>query len=275
VSVLPEFLGIGAERSGTSWLDTLLRNHPRLYLPQQRKEVRYFDLYFDRGVEWYQGFFSGVGEGQTAGEFSPTYLYSREAPGRIRSLLPDCRFLAILRHPVDRSFSHYQYWRRNRDYRGSFEDFLRDHPDVIERGFYAGQFRRYLDLFPPERFLVFVFEQAVQSPAETLERLASFLGIPASGFRADLATQRVNDSEPVRFTGLLAGARTLSGVLRRYDLDRVVNAAKRAGLVKLFGRGEKGPGLAKDLRASLGERYREEVRALEEMLPLDLSRWEI
>ena len=54
---LPTFLGIGVPRGGTTWLHTLLATHPDVYIPTRRKEIRFFDRHFDRGLGWYEGFF--------------------------------------------------------------------------------------------------------------------------------------------------------------------------------------------------------------------------
>ena len=54
---LPTFLGLGAMKSGTSWLHTQLEAHPEVYVPYQRKEIHYFDKFNEHGVEWYQQFF--------------------------------------------------------------------------------------------------------------------------------------------------------------------------------------------------------------------------
>ena len=50
----PTFLVIGAQRAGTTWLHLVLQSHPHIYMPKRRKEVHFFDWYYDRGVGWYQ-----------------------------------------------------------------------------------------------------------------------------------------------------------------------------------------------------------------------------
>ena len=54
---LPTFLGIGVQRAGTTWLHTLLNSHPDVYMPTHRKEIRFFDRYYERGLSWYEEFF--------------------------------------------------------------------------------------------------------------------------------------------------------------------------------------------------------------------------
>ena len=79
---LPSFLVIGAQRAGTSLLHQILLAHPDVYVPAQRKEVHYFDRYFERGVEWYQSYFpaaDAAGRYRAIGEITPDYLATEEA----------------------------------------------------------------------------------------------------------------------------------------------------------------------------------------------------
>ncbi len=147
---LPTFVGIGVPRAGTTWLHTLLSGHPDAYLPTRRKEVRFFDRHFDRGVEWYEGFFSppeGTLGYRAIGEISPQYLYGQECPARIATVVPSAKLLVMLRHPVDRAYSQYGFLLQRRNYRGSFEEFLKTRPRALEMGYYSGHLRRYLDRF--------------------------------------------------------------------------------------------------------------------------------
>ena len=51
--VLPDFLIIGAKKSGTTSLYRYLSNHP-LILPASTKEIGFFDRYFQKGENWYR-----------------------------------------------------------------------------------------------------------------------------------------------------------------------------------------------------------------------------
>jgi hypothetical protein len=66
---LPDFLGIGAPRAGTTWLDRNLRAHPDLYLPD-RKELHYFDRYYHTALYVYTRRFR-AGRGRVKGRDHP------------------------------------------------------------------------------------------------------------------------------------------------------------------------------------------------------------
>src|SRR5690606_34294189 len=109
---LPNFLVIGAQRAGTTLLHRILEAHPEVYVPYRRKEVHFFDLYFDRTTQWYENFFppsEPAAKYKAIGEVTPDYMFDQAAPFRIKKILPDCRFIVSLRNPVERAYSAYLY----------------------------------------------------------------------------------------------------------------------------------------------------------------------
>ena len=116
VRPLPDFLVIGAARSGTTSLYRYLERHPAIAAASM-KEIHYFSIDHWRGVEWYRAHFPtamtrkivtwrGDARCQT-GEATPYYLFHPLAPERIADALPDIRLVILLRNPIDRAFSHY------------------------------------------------------------------------------------------------------------------------------------------------------------------------
>ena len=271
---LPTFVGIGVPRAGTTWLHTLLSGHPDAYLPTRRKEVRFFDRHFDRGVEWYEGFFSppeGAGGYRAIGEISPQYLYGQECPTRIATVLPSAKLLVMLRHPVDRAYSQYGFLLQRRNYRGSFEEFLKTRPRALEMGYYSRHLRRYLDRFDRGQILPIVFEEAVRG-GETVRRdLAGFLGISEDAFPA--AIDRVNASSMPKYPRIANLAVRTGRRLRRRHLESIVDLGGRLGVRRFMTSGTQVPRLDTDLRSELGRRYVDEFDALEGMLGIDLSCW--
>jgi Sulfotransferase domain len=271
---LPTFLGIGVPRAGTTWLHTLLSGHPDAYLPTRRKEVRFFDRHFDRGLEWYEGFFSppeGTGGYGAIGEISPQYLYDQEAPTRIATVLPSAKLLVMLRHPVDRAYSQYGFLLQRRNYRGSFEEFLRTRPRALEMGYYSPHLQRYLDRFDRRQILPVVFEEAVRGDDTVRRDLAEFLGISDGGFPA--STERVNASTMPRYPRLANLAVGTGRRLRRRHLESIVDLGGRLGVRRFMTSGTRVPRLDADLKSELSRRYLDEFDAPEELLGIDLTCW--
>ncbi len=115
--VLPDFVVIGAQRSGTTSLYNNLVEHPQI-ASCIRKEVHYFDAYFERGSYWYRGHFPRAAELRRlarrhgapvlTGEATPMYLFDPPCRRRLAELVPDAKLLVLLRDPVAREYSQYQ-----------------------------------------------------------------------------------------------------------------------------------------------------------------------
>jgi Sulfotransferase domain len=279
IMTLPNFLVIGAQRAGTTLLHRILDLHPDVYVPRRRKEVHYFDWYFDRGPEWYAGFFPSSREAKqykALGEVTPDYLFAATAPGRIAALIPDCKFVVSLRNPIERAFSWYLYSVRSVNEKRNPDDFFAQEVDCLRRGLYSQQLSNYFSLFPRSVFFILVYEELIQDPAPQLNSLASFLGLDA-GWEDPrrLVQQPINASEIPRFRGAFARAQRFGEVLTRHDLDWVVRLARTCGIPSMFGTRNGKPRMSDQARRRLLAYYREEIANLEELLGRDLKTWSI
>ena len=277
--ILPSFLGIGAMRSGTTWLDGVLRTHPDIYLPERRKEIHFFDRYYDRGIEWYQEFFSFPEQSlqyQQIGEITPAYLYFPEVPIRIKEHIPDCRFIVIFRNPADRAYSHYGFLVKNYAEQRTFPELLDQEPEIFLKGLYGQQLKRYLQYFPLENFLILIYEHALKNPEKALNRLADFLSVEPNKFELSMIKQRANTSGRVRFSGARALACKFRDFLRSKDLDWLWNFAKTSGIERIFETKSKPfPAIETSIRAELISKYESDIAALEKLIGIDLSVWKI
>ena len=104
--MLPTFIGIGAQRAGTTWAYNCLAEHPQVFMTR-KKEQHFFYVNYSRGLDWYAAQFAGAGSAVARGEITPDYLYHPEALANIARDLPDARLFVILRNPIDRAVSAY------------------------------------------------------------------------------------------------------------------------------------------------------------------------
>lgn len=134
---IPNFLAIGAQRAGTTLLHRVLDAHDEVYVPSRRKEVHYFDWYYERGPAWYARFFpdeAAASRYRAIGEVTPDYIFHADAPHRIRLTLPDCRFIVSLRNPIHRAYSWYLFSVRSFNERRSLDVFLDEEVEALARG---------------------------------------------------------------------------------------------------------------------------------------------
>lgn len=271
----PNFLVIGAQRAGTTLLHRILNAHPEVFLPPQRKEVHYFDWYYERGPLWYQNFFRDpCREHKAIGEVTPDYLFERDVPSRIRETLDSVRFLVILRNPVERAYSWYLYCLRSFNEKRCADIFLKEEEEVLRRGLYYQQLSRYFEHFDKSSFLVLYFHELLSDPASNLRTIAEFLDLSSSWPHPEaMVRDPVNASLIPRFRGAFARAQRFGEMLTRQDMDWAVRAARRIGIPALLGAGGSQPSMLPSTRSWLEAYYREEICSLEALLDHDLGIW--
>ena len=203
---LPNFLIIGAQKSGTTALDVNLRKHPgielvpnfRFQLPgwNNTKETFFFNEWGARfgitTLDHYRSLFNNNASIQ--GESCSCYDSSVAINGIARAI-PDAKLIFICREPVSRlesAINHMMQWYANWpelkginhwDPRLSFENNVQaelakaSRHGLLRIGLYADTIQRVLNRFPPEQLLILVAEEYRQNPQATYDRISDFLGV--------------------------------------------------------------------------------------------------
>ena len=184
IGALPDFVIIGAQKGGTSFLYYLLTLHP-LVEPAARKELHFFDQpeHFDNGAEWYRRCFprlsSNDGQRSITGEATPYYLFDPPVPKRMAEIVPKARLIALLRNPIDRAYSHYQMQVKRGTEPRTFEEAIeQQHSSYVSRGIYVDQLLRWFEFFSKEQMLILKSEDFFERPLETLKVVLTFLDLP-------------------------------------------------------------------------------------------------
>lgn len=209
---LPDFVILGAQRSGTTTLWRWLCEHPSMIPPIfGLKGVHYFDLAYDRPLSWYRGHFPSLPHrrwvtrragGARTGEASPYYLFHPAVPGRLGTDLPDTVFVVLLRNPVARALSHYHHMRiegneaaptfeaaidaESRRLVGQEEFLLAAsgnisqehlHHAYLARGHYAEQLKGVFEHVDRERVIVVGSERLFTDPHYWYAEILAFVGL--------------------------------------------------------------------------------------------------
>ena len=174
----PNFLFIGPDKSGSTWLYRILLQHPDCYVPSC-KDIYFFDRYYHRGMDWYLSFFADAPAGTKAvGELSHDYLFSAVAAERIARDLPGVKLMVSLRQPLDRTFSHYLYMVRNGRTREPFELALKKYPDLVDKSMYSKHLSEYFRRFDRSQIQVLFFDDLKFSPRLFAAEVFQFLDVP-------------------------------------------------------------------------------------------------
>lgn len=198
-----DFFVVGAQKSGTTTIYALLRQHADLFLPEL-KESHFFSLpspdytYSDtaaarmnktaiRKEESYHDLFKNAGD-RRCGEVCPTYLYPEFTAARIAASAPDAKIVIMLRNPVERSFSAYRHMKsRGAENATTFDDALELEAAHIQEGWqdmghytsasrYFAQVKRYYDHFPAGNIHIVKFEDFIKDPIDGTNSVLAFLG---------------------------------------------------------------------------------------------------
>ncbi|MFN8188925.1 MAG: sulfotransferase [Nocardioidaceae bacterium] len=231
MSRLPNFIYIGPDKAGSSWLHEILIRHPEVYLTPA-KDLYYFDRYYDRGTEWYaEQFKDATPAHRIVGEVCQDYLFDKQAPGRIAQTLPEApRMMVSLRDPVERAWSSWLYARKHGIMSPDFGQALREEPSLLEHGRYASGLDRFSEHFARDLFHVAVFDDLAADPQAFLDDVTDFLGIARQPLSEEDREAKL-PAASARSVRVANAARRAADWVREHDGARVVGLVKRSPLV--------------------------------------------
>lgn len=301
---LPNFLIIGAGKSGTTSVDNYLKQHPDIYV-SPTKEPNFFGyelntasdfegtpqlFHYKNSVTNYRDYiklFEGAKANQMKGETSNTYMYHENAAARIKHYVPDVKLIAILRQPAERLYSRYLHLARDRKLpTDNFEDCLdRDsiwwkRNDLVKEGFYGKHLAKYYELFHPSQIKVFLYEELREDPRNLHRQIFSFLGVQEdfeidfsiaynqSGFIKNPLVDKFIGANSLIFRTAkkLLSEESMRKLKDNRLLFKKVNDLRNKNLSK--------PNLTKELRQRITyEIYKEDILFLEKIIKKDLSHW--
>jgi hypothetical protein len=271
----PNFIYIGPDKAGSSWLHEVLLTHPQVFMPEA-KDLYFFDRYYDHGPAWYLAHFAPATDEALVGEVCQDYLFHPEAAHRIRECLGTARFMVTLRDPADRAFSSYLYMLKMGERPGTFLEALEGRPELIEHGRYASGLDRFDALFGRDATYVAVFDDLVADPQAFIDGLLTWLGLDPMVLPPELIDARLPAAK-ARSVLLARAARAGAVFVRLRNGANVVGKVKRSALVhKVLYKplnGDK-PEMTDEERAAVHVALASEIAALDERFGLNLAqRW--
>ena len=227
----PNFIYLGPDKAGSSWLHDVLRTHSQVFLTPA-KGLYFFDRYYDRGLEWYVGQFDDARpEHLVRGEVCQDYLADPAAAERMAHCLSDVKLMVTLRDPAERAFSSYLHMLRSGWRAGTFLDALSRYPELLDHGRYGTQLDRFVSRFGRDALHIAVFDDLQADPHAFLGAVTAWLGIEPFPPDSSLREPRL----PAGTARSVVVSRIVSWgahALREHDAGKLVGRVKRVPLVQ-------------------------------------------
>lgn len=283
---LPQFLIIGAAKSGTTSLCENLRRHPDCFIPAD-KEPNFFgmDENYRKGMDYYSTLFEPAEAHQICGEGSTDYAKCSRYPHaaeRIAQHLPGIKLIYIMRHPVERAYSYYVH-RHRHGITETFEEYMERTSEAVDGSHYMMQIDRYMAHFDKSDFLFLLSTDLIDAPEKTLAQICRFIGIDDTfdfanqdyvvanrGKQVFEDTLRGRITAPLRKVPLLA---TAAAAVPQSWRDGVYNLLKKSSYGKQVRQSYTPPPMQPETRQKLLEYFTEPNDALAAFIGRDLSSW--
>lgn len=292
----PNFIVIGTMKAATTSLYTYIKQHPDIFMTKV-KEPMFFNNFQQENnynilgskskksttLEEYLAMFKDAKNEKAIGEASPAYIYNENAPYLIKEHLPDVKIIAILRQPTDRAYSNFLHTKRaDRENVNSFGQAIKIEKErisdnwsplyhYIQKGFYSVQLKRYYNLFPKENIKVYLFEDVVKNPKETLKDIFKFLNVDEN-IEIDVSKKSNVSGTPKGILGFILKKMRYYNLMPKFAISDYLPTFIISLLFKsVYKDTEK---LDSVLRKELTDKYyREEILKLEKLIDRDLSNW--
>lgn len=190
-----DFLGIGAQKAGTTWLYSMLKAHPQISFPGG-KEIHFWDGRRGADTCWYRDLFENRDFAIRSGEITPAYaILPTEIIEKIANLNPELRIIYIVRNPIERAWSSalMALHRAEMTLAEASDQWFIDHFNSrgsVLRGSYLQTIENWAQIFGKERLLLFRYEMIAEAPRDVLAQCAAHIGVDPE-FYAGVSTARL------------------------------------------------------------------------------------
>jgi len=285
----PNFLCVGATKTGTSSMHQILKQHQEIYLPSQ-KESFFFERNYNKGIEWYLKLFDNVANEKAIGEICPTYLYLPECPARIfKELDKEIKLIFIFRNPADKMFSNYKMNKSLFNEKNTFKqaielDKIRIKEKIIyhetfhyiKKGYYDKQVKRYLEFFDKKNMLFLIYETDIkQNPKQTYNKIQDFLGVSKIELFTDVNKIPGQKNKSKKIDKLLNTANPINQFAKKLLPNKQFRMKIKETISK-FNKNKiiiDNSELEEQKAMLINDIYKESILNLEKIINKDLSHW--
>jgi hypothetical protein len=298
---LPNFIIVGAAKSGTTSLFHYLKQHPEVFVPA-KKEGMFFsnmagnfkgprnEIYNNeviKTLDIYKLLFSGVLNEKAIGDISPDYLYYYEESIRnIKNILGnEVKIIIILRTPIEGAYSRYLHQARDGTETLSFEDALKKEDLRKSQNwawfwrythvyYYYNQVEAYLDNF--RQVKIYLYDDLRNDALGLMKDVFEFLEVESS-FIPDISV-KYNVSGVLKnkcFNDILIKPNLFKTVIKTMSKPFLPEKKRKAIWANLLAKNIKKvkPQMKPETREYHKNLYREDILKLQDLINRDLSHW--
>ncbi len=286
----PDFLIVGSAKSGTTSLWYYLDQHPDIFMNKGIKELGYFSKYYGiNDIDEYLKYFDDAKENQVIGEACHPYLSSEDPAAKIFKFNPNMKIIMILRNPVYRAYSLYNWMIQHAwEHLETFEEAL-DYEEVrakdvnfiennnfyylnylyFRSGLYYEQVKRYLDIFPRDNIKIYIYEDFKKDNKKVVKDIFRFLNVNED---IPLVLDKQNESKRIRSVKLqFLLANRFIGYSDKLFIPRRISQKAQHILVNFNEVSNPPKLLSADTKQKLLNRYKDDIDKLSSLLNINLN----
>ncbi len=305
-----DFIGIGFEKCGSTWISKCLQKHPQVLFSAQktRKEIAFFsekntkkrikrniaanwekESNYNKGIDWYLKQFPAAQKKKIRGEFSPGYIRSKKALKRIKKHFPDAKIIIAIRNPIDMLYSLYWYRKQSVRVRVDYEFNQAVKNDEwkklnAKKGKYYKHLKNAFDIFPQKNIYIVFFDDIKNKPKKVVREMYEFLKIDTN-FVPSVIHKKVNPSKQIQHpkikSFLYKIAKWMSDRKNTLLPDFIDWLFEKKRLYKIYQKiitfpktkATGYPKMQKETRIKLINYYHKDVEKMVSLINKDLSRW--
>lgn len=283
---LPNFICVGAQKAGTSTLFDVLKQSPDIYFPE-KKEIHFFEKpeQYEKGIEYYKSLFDkNYNKEKLIGEITPEYLFYNYVPQRIYNNLGPIKIIILLRNPILRSYSQFNFHKMyqaeslNSNFFNEIKkEKLKENVDLydtwctptyyLSKSLYFNQVKRYIDVFGKDNVYVGIFEELFSKNELNLNPIFDFLGVPDFNYSQTHSKVSLINKNNKSFNFLSSVKRKVDMIIPKSITKNLSNSLKK----QMTQAPKK---LERKEQIELNKKYfLSDIHKLEELLVKDLSNW--
>ena len=233
---------IGAQKAGTSSFYNWLSQHPEINAPEEMKDTHFFshEKYFLKGTDWLESFYKSNVQKPVLLKGAVNYIYFPQIAAAIKNYNNQSKFILVLRDPVKRALSAYQYFYKLGTEKRSFEQAIKEELQekfhsaeckanfaYLDHGYYHRQIENWLKYFDRETLCIHIYEILFKDPEIALQETFDFLGVDKN-FNPSLYS--ANQTGVVKYkwiNDLIFSSPKLLKILKQLKINKIIGFSSR------------------------------------------------